>query len=285
MTADTAANAANVPGSDTQSLGIDADVVQRILGGLRAGVRLAPLSEAHRISREQIRRIGEIHGVDVHPDDYIAPAHVAFIRQVSGAVCRGLDAGVVYTTLGLRKRFPDQTPVFISSAIHQAELLSLLGVADPPEKAEFSVDDMLTALRAAASHEPGVELTGPTYDQLLRDGVITGPSRVLIIQRVGSWSEACEQAGVPYRAARRTYRGFDPAQVWQWLDLYGTDMALSNQPITFASYSAWAKQRKGAPSGSLIKARMLAVTGMTWNGLRDDLILRTYRSMPHYWVR
>ena len=258
---------------------------EKILDGLRAGMPLHALSREQNLSREVIRQIGEQNRVaPLDSDDYIAPTHVLFIRQVSTVVCRALDQGAVFTTLGLRKRFDDMSPKYVNSAIQEAELIPLLGVADPPEKIEYTIEDMHAALRAAAAQNPpGTLLTGPSYDRALKDGVITGPSRVLIIQRIGSWSAACEGAGVPYRAARREYEGFDIAKVQHWLDQYGLDMVKANKPITFASYSTWAKGRAGAPSGSLIKARMLVDT--TWNTLRDDLILRTYRSMPWYWCR
>jgi hypothetical protein len=205
---------------------------------------------------------------------------------VSSCVCNALDRGEVFSAVDIRDGFPGTSAKFINSAIEQAELVPLLGVPDPPDKAEYSVEDMHTALRAAADLIPDdTNLTGPAYDRLLKDGSITGPSRVLIIQRIGSWAEACSGAGVPFRAARREYGGFTPEDVWFWLDAYGIDMVHANAPITFASYSAWAKDRQkdGAPSGSLIKARML--TGTSWNQMRDQLILRTYHSMPEYWCR
>jgi hypothetical protein len=256
---------------------------EKILTGLRAGLRLKDLSRQYRLSREVIRQIGQQNGVEPHKDDYLAATHVAFVKQVSTTVCHALDQGTVFTTLGLRKRFIDMSPKFVNSAIELGELVPLLGVANPPEKIEFTEDDMHAALRAAADLDPGALLTGPTYDRALKSGDITGPSRVLIIQRLGSWAAACEGAGVPYRGARRTYEGFNADKVRLWLDLYGIDMVAANTPITFASYSTWAKAHHGAPSGSLIKARML--TDTTWNTLRDDLIIRTYQSMPAYWVR
>ena len=256
---------------------------EKILAGLRAGMRLSDLSRQHRLSREVIRQIGERNGVPVHSDDYLAPTHVRFIREVSTTVCHALDDNTVFTTLGLRKHFDHMSPKFVNSAIERAELIPLLGVANPPEKIEFTISDMHAALRAAADLNPGAELTGPIYDRALKSGDITGPSRVLIIQRIGSWAAACEGAGVPFRGARRTYEGFDASKVQRWLDVYGIDMVAANTPITFASYSAWAKDHTGAPSGSLIKARML--TDTTWNQIRDALILRTYHSMPSYWVR
>lgn len=274
MTADLSHVATVIPARD----------VEKILDGLRAGMTLHDLSREHNLSREVIRQIGEQNRVaPLAPDDYLAPVHVLFIRSVSTAVCRALDWGTTYTTLGLRKRFADMSPKYVNSAIQEAELTPLLSVADPPEKVEYTVDDMHAALRAAADLNPGALLTGPTYDRALKSGDITGPSRVLIIQRIGSWAAACEGAGVPYRGARRTYEGFDADKVQTWLDRYGLDMVRANKPITFASYSAWAKGHTGAPSGSLIKARMLVDT--TWNQIRDDLILRTYRSQPSYWVR
>ena len=263
---------------------IDTD---KIVQELKDGLSLRDISRAHSLSREKIRQIGEQSGQNPTViKDYVAPAHVRLIRQVSSCVCDALERGEVFSAVEIRDGFPGTSTKFINSAIEQAELVSLLGVPDPPDKVEYTVDDMHTALRAAADLIPaGVELTGPAYDRLLKDGSITGPSRVLIIQRIGSWSAACEGANVLFRAARREYGGFTPDDVWIWLDAYGLDMVHANTSITFASYSAWAKDRQqdGAPSGSLIKARML--TDTSWNQMRDQLILRTYHAMPEYWCR
>jgi hypothetical protein len=260
---------------------------EKIVQGLNEGLDLHNLSQAHNLSREKIRQIAEQSGQSpTAPQDYIAPAHVRLIRLVSTYVCNRLDRDEVLTATEVRVGFPASSAKWINSAVEQAELIPLLGVPDPPDKVEFTVDDMHTALRAAADLIPeGVELTGPAYDRLLKDGSITGPSRVLIIQRIGSWSAACEGAKVLFRAARREYEGFTPEEVQIFLDIYGLDMVKANTPITFASYSQWAKdhQKDGAPSGSLIKARML--TGTSWNQMRDQLILRTYHSMPQYWVK
>jgi hypothetical protein len=258
-----------------------------IVKGLNDGKALADLSAEHNLSREKIRQIGEDGGVtSVLVSDYLAPAHIKLIREISTTVCRALDSDAVFTTIGLRERFHDIPPRFVDSAIKVAELTPLLGYPDPPDKAEYTVEDMHVALRAAAALVPeGEYLTGPLYDKMIKDGAITGPSRVLIIQRTGSWGTACEAAGVPYRPARRKYSGVKPEQFWHWLEVYALDMVKANEAMTFDYYGVWAKGRKaeGVPSGSLIKARMLVDT--TWNRVRDQLILRTYNSMPEYWVR
>jgi hypothetical protein len=258
-----------------------------VAAGVCEGERLADLSAKYNLSREKIRQIGEDGGcIPTYVSDYLAPAHIKLVREISTTVCRGLDRDAVFTTIGLRERFNDIPPRFVDSAIKQAELTPLLGYPDPPDKAEFTVEDMDVALRTAAGLLPeGDYLTGPLYDKMLKDGKFSGPSRVLIIQRTGSWGAACERAGIPYRVARRHYSGTTSEQFWHWLDVYAMDMVRENAAMTFDDYGRWAKGRKaeGVPSGSLVKAKMLVDT--TWNRVRDQLILRTYNRMPQYWVR
>jgi hypothetical protein len=81
---------------------------------------------------------------------------------------------------------------------------------------KFSEEDTLNALRMAFefrnpmmglyAHQERIPVTGPYYERLRRSGQIHGPSESRIIQIFGTWSRACERAGIDSKvAARNSY--------------------------------------------------------------------------------
>lgn len=258
-----------------------------IVGMLGLGLSLREISRKTGFSREKVRQIGLEYGTASKvPNDWLAPAMITFVVDVSEEICANLDEGRVLTAPELREKFPGATVKYLRSAVEKADAVGLLGVASPPDKVAFSNEDIVQALRDAwaALGDEAVEMTGPTYDRLLTAGTIDGPSRVLIIQRFGSWAAACEDAGIPFRAARRTYDGFHDDDLLSWVDAYAHEAIMANTPVTFAGYSKWAKDSPhDAPSGSLIKARFFG--HKPWNDIRDAAILHVYEESRDYWVR
>ena len=258
-----------------------------IAGMLKMGLSLREVGRKTGFSREKVRQIGAEQGVtSAVPSDWLAPFMVGFVIDVSEEICANLDEGRVLTAPELREKFPGSTVKYLRSAVEKADAVGLLGVASPPDKVAFSNEAIVQALRDAwaALGDEAVEMTGPTYDRLLDEGTVEGPSRVLIIQRFGSWAAACEDAKIPFRAARRRYDGFHDEDLLAWVDSYAHDAIMANTPVTFAGYSTWAKNSPhGAPSGSLIKARFFG--HKPWNDIRDAAILHVYEESRDYWVR
>lgn len=253
-----------------------------------SGLSLAEVGRKVEMSRLKVRQIAAAHGVTSNvPSDWLAPQMVEFSISVSDRICDYLDEGSVYTAPELRDEFPGVTVKHLRAAVEAADCVGLLGVASPPDKVAFSNESILASIRAADAHKDGPLLTGPIYDALLDLGAIDGPSRVLIIQRFGSWSEACGQAGVEYRRARRTYDGFSDDDLLAWVASYADKQVMANKSITFAGYSRWAKKMAGekydAPSGSLIKSRFFG--HRSWNEIRDDAIRNAYRDHRDYFAR
>lgn len=248
------------------------------------GSRVQDISNLLHISRQRVRNIisaGRPPG-PVHPDDWISPVLMSTIDEAVNHVCDALDGGRVLTLPALRDLMSTpQTVGTMAAVVEHGEVTGLLGVADPPPKIQYTDDDISGALQAAAATITG-PLTGPQYDSLLKDGAISGPSRVLIIQRKGSWSAACTAAGIEHHSARREYHGHDRPTMWASLHTYAEHAILSNHAVTFAGYSQWAAERQGHMSGSSIKARMF--NDISWNDIKDTLIIDTYRKMRDYWV-
>jgi hypothetical protein len=258
-----------------------------IAGMLTMGLSLREISRKTGFAREKVRQIGMEQGVATTvPSDWLAPVLINFAVDVSEEICSNLDEGRVLTAPELRERFSGVTVKYLRAAVERADCVGLLGVASPPDKVAFSNEAIVQALRDAwaAVGDETVEMTGPTYDRLLDAKTIEGPSRVLIIQRFGSWAAACEDAGIPFRAARRTYDGFGDEDLLSWVDAYAHDAIMANTPVTFAGYSKWAKDSPhDAPSGSLIKARFFG--HKPWNDIRDKAILHVYEESKDYFVR
>ena len=116
------------------------------------------------------------------------------------------------------------------------------------------VDVVLLELARVAALPGGSPLGGPFFDAHRAEGV-PGASR--LIQRFGSWRQACEAAGVaPIEASRSNYGT-------RWTDdlLLGWVREYLADPDSTASYQqfqGWLKERKsaGAPSGQTVRNRL-----------------------------
>ena len=75
---------------------------------------------------------------------------------------------------------------------HPALILDQFPIAEEPEFEER--EDILESLRSASLLK--YPLSGVAYDQLLAEGFVKGVSRIRVLQVYGSWTAACERAGV-----------------------------------------------------------------------------------------
>lgn len=121
-------------------------------------------------------------------------------------------------------------------------------------------DAVLAELRRVAALPGGDPLGGPFFDANRAEGV---PGAGRLIQRFGTWREACEAAGVAAVEASRAHYGT------KWTDdlLLGWVRDYLADPDATGSYSqfqAWLRERKGdgAPSGQTVRNRL-----GTWNDI------------------
>lgn len=138
----------------------------------------------------------------------------------------------------------------------QAEVRSALGdearrllVARHRGAPVFSDAIILAHLREAA-REAGQPLTVRMYEDV-RSG-FGGASSALVLQRFGTWREACVQAGVQHgQPVRRNYRRrWTPEQLAQAVAAY---LRHDGTRGSFADYEAWARRTDGMPSGQTIR--------------------------------
>lgn len=107
----------------------------------------------------------------------------------------------------------------------------------------------LAEVRRVAALNSGSHLSGPYYDRHRGDGV----SSVRLIQMFGTWTNACEQAGVRgIRAVRSNYtQNWTREDCLRWVLKY---LGSTDKP-SFARYDQWSRVEGGAPSGGTVRLR------------------------------
>jgi hypothetical protein len=175
----------------------------------RSGQTLDEVGKQFGITRERVRQLMRKHG---GPDS--ASVRAAQIERMQSEG----QAHVMSVSAAIRDVLTDMSPrsveeVAAQTGIDSADVakcwpddlghLRLWGASAPENR--WSDQEILDALRAAAVYE--YPLTANAYTALLAVGQITGPSVPRIGQRYGSWTAACEAAGVePGRAVRSHYQ-------------------------------------------------------------------------------
>jgi hypothetical protein len=80
------------------------------------------------------------------------------------------------------------------------------------------------------------------------------PSSITVMRRFGTWSKACEIAGVPTRELGAVGR----PQTWtdeQMLAVLAEFLGGRRRSYSYAAYSEWARLRKARPSGPAVLKR------------------------------
>ena len=110
---------------------------------------------------------------------------------------------------------------------------------------------VLNEMQRVASLPGGSPLTTPFYDQNRLEHTVRA---IRIIQRFGTWTEACTRAGVASNVRDRVYeRAWSEDQLLEWVTAYVQDVG-----AVAASYSGadqWLRERKeeGAPSAQTVR--------------------------------
>jgi DNA-binding transcriptional MerR regulator len=136
-------------------------------------------------------------------------------------------------------RFLRRTPKRGSSARSRSEIQS----------------HMIRALQHAATYE--VPLSRSTFDELVTLGEIESPSSHAVSLMYGSWSDACEAAGIECFAPRRSAYGrqWSRSEMIRLLTVFVLDHRATT---TFAGYESW-RGIDGvpvAPSSALVRQRL-----------------------------
>jgi hypothetical protein len=108
-------------------------------------------------------------------------------------------------------------------------------------------ESMRTEMRRVAALPGGSPLSVSFYDRHRSELALTSAR---IIQREGSWREACTAAGVEANKASRAYgRTWSRDDLLDWVRRY---LAEEEKP-TYTRLSAWLRGQEGAPSANTIR--------------------------------
>lgn len=130
--------------------------------------------------------------------------------------------------------------------------------------AQFSKETIISALRHAFevrnplssmySEEIRLPVSGPFYEKLRRSGKLEGPSDVRIIQVFGSWSAACESAGVPSPIPPRV----EYSRRWTDEELVEHLAAFLLQATSTGidQFDSWCREDEARPSSGTIRNQL-----------------------------
>jgi hypothetical protein len=90
-----------------------------------------------------------------------------------------------------------------------------------------------------------------SFDRIRKENNIDAPSAVRILQRFGTWTNACEQAGVKSGMTMRGdyHRNWTESEMIDWLANFLTQSSTSSHE----AYNEWSKSQPGAPGGQTIR--------------------------------
>lgn len=114
-------------------------------------------------------------------------------------------------------------------------------------------DAVLAEIRRTASLPGGSPLTGSFYDSHRSPGSV-GSGR--IIQRFGTWNDACRTAGVDAEERTRVYRrGWTEEDLVAWTRRYLAD---AGPAPSYKDFQQWLREHKteGAPSAATMRNRL-----------------------------
>lgn len=118
---------------------------------------------------------------------------------------------------------------------------------------ERQIAAAVTSLQqAAAYHSP---LTGPIYDQLVRDRIIRGVSSQRMFQLFGTWTAACEAAGIEFRGTpdRDYERRWTEEDILEWVCDYFLDLEFRGASQRYDEWRKHHQDRDDIPSAGSIR--------------------------------
>lgn len=240
----------------------ETEMLRRALNGEDFSV----ISRSHAVSREWVRQVVKKHtgltARDLHS------ARDAARRQFKNQRARDLASSN-----------PDSTVDELAeqAGLSVRDVAELLGPAESARRRRertvttaTSKSEVLTSMRRVAAMQGGNPLSGPFYDAH-RDEAL---SSARIVQLFGSWSAACDQAGVEApRAPRNDYsQGWTRKECLVWVRQY---LDTTANP-TFDGYTVWARGREGAPSSGTVRLRC----GKWIPTMRDAYTLAAGEALP-----
>lgn len=252
-----------------------------ILNRRAGGETLDSIAPTYGLTRERIRQ--RIRGLSVYG---ITASNIEIrnrIRKINED--RKILVAFKYIT-----EFPGSTSEEIQNSLccTASEVKQLLDYRlqryiAPPKRSgskTMSNTEILAAIRLASTFE--YPLSGPGFDELIESQLLECVSRVRILQIFGSWSNACELAGVESNASVRTSydRTWTETDLWEYL----IDFLLSTQSSNASgNYDNWAREKPGdRPSIATLRnylGQWNEIVGIALLKLRNEPYHSRYRTL------
>lgn len=212
-------------------------IVEKLLKAVKNGASVSALAREHGLRREAISTVLAEHGVgDPSP---AREAVLAYVRQ---------HPGLSVEDLALRL---DLSKSSVSRYVRGSDEARLVVSRKQTDRSTFSDQEMAASLKTVWKQldDKSRGLSRVRYNKLRAKGT---PAASTYIRRYGSWSVACEKAGIAAAKPRRenyeqTFSDEDIlVAVNEFIDETGSTV--------FHRYAEWAKAN-GRPSGPLLIMR------------------------------
>lgn len=228
------------------------------------GRSLQSIAEEFALTRERVRQIIRDAGGPGRQDASAARAAKAEherlnLREQALRLCRerpGSTADDVASALGV-------TAAEVRAALGDDARRVLISTHRPG--VTFEDADILQHLRRAAALA-GEPLTVRMYEEVRAR--VGGASSPLVLQRFGTWREACAHAGVKHGQPLRAHY----ERRWtrdQLVDAVADYLCCDGARGSFADYERWARGVEGAPSGQTIRTQL-----GTWSRAKAEALAR-----------
>jgi hypothetical protein len=215
-----------------------------------AGFTLQEIGDAFDVTRERARQI--IRSARGPTSDQAAAARRARLRRERESLrVRALELAAADPgrTIGEAAALLGVTQRALRSALGQDARRYF--VSQQRKTRVFSDGVILAYLREAA-RQSGEPLTVRGYEKARTS--FCGASAPLVLQRFGTWREACARAGIMHgQSVRRNYR-----RRWtrsEMVEIVADYLAQDGARGSFADYEQWARSSEGAPSGQTIRTQ------------------------------
>ena len=242
--------------------GVTAAEHETIIEAAIEGKTFAEIGRMHGVSRERIRQIVNKHTADggaaAFADARKAAAHAVAVKAAQEAQAKVrtyVDAHPDATVPDILEH-TGVAYADVSAELTPTEML--IRTSDKRDLPKASDETVLAVMQAVAALPFGNPLTTTFYDENYKDIAPDAVSSVRILQRFGTWREACQQAGVKMHAAPRKHyvRTWDEPALLEWVNVY---LATTDKP-TYAGLDTWLQEQriltqKKVPSAQTMRNR------------------------------
>lgn len=259
------------PARSSSRLSATSDRDSRIESMYHSGLTLEEIGKVYGITRERVRQILELRGVDRRTAQEVAySARERFINEF------GADVDALFEST---RSIPEVEKYFAAKNIPSVWIRDYLAdrrhetVYRTTSSKRWSEAELLKLLQKAANGRSS--LSAKQYEAWRAKEIERGgdaPTHTAIGWRFESWRNALEKAGLSTSEPKREYkRKWTADEALEIVATYVRECVEAGQRPVFARYDKWAQQDKSArPCGAYVRY----LTGMTWSQAIEQVYQR-----------